>query len=425
MFRNREIIAAVEFGTSKFTLLVGEVASDGQLRIIGSAAAPSSGIVVKGEIRDMQKASVLFNKLLEDADKSCGGALNEVQLITVLVTGCGILSQTGVGSVFIRNEARVVTEAECSEAAENALIRSLAEDREVINSTESYWLVDNRRVANPLRLSGSKLEAHAHIVHGLHSRIENFRSVVIDAGFEDTKLDVTFSPLAAGTGILSDRERENGVLLVDIGAGCTEYMVSYDNGVAASGVLQVGFEHVVNDLAVGLDLTADFCRKLMEMGAISRAIQERREYIELKSRTTGKLLRIPTASFETIIDLRVREIFEIIRKQLQAEQVPRSLGAGGVLTGGGVLYCRTADLFREVFELSCRIGQPVDLDGAITDLSGPRCSAVWGALRVAAGYLEQYGPARQGMLDRAFDRLGRFFDHGCRNVKQIKDSMKM
>ncbi len=385
MFHSRNIVSAVEMGTSKFCVLVGEIDENGRLDVIGRGEAPSAGSVVKGEIVDMERAGDQLSRALDEADRASGRALALSHLMMVVVTGCGISSQPGVGVVLIRNDEHVVTEAERSEANENARVLNLAADRKIINTSESFFLVDGRRVSNPLRHQGSKLEAHIHIVHGISARVESFRNLLREAGFEDTDIDMVFAPVAADFGVLSEAEREDGVLLIDLGAGCTEYVMEYDNGLHASGVLQVGMEHVANDLAIGLGLSIDQCRKLLVSGELQRASEQGLTHLKLRG-GTGSERAIPLSSFDTIIDCRLRELFTIIRRQLELAGAPRSLAAGGVLTGGGALFPRARELFSEVFDLSCQVACPRDAEGAITDLASPRYSAVWGALKIAAHY---------------------------------------
>ena len=385
MFHSRNIVSAVEMGTSKFCVLVGEIDENGRLDVIGRGEAPSAGSVVKGEIVDMERAGDQLSRALDEADRASGRALALSHLMMVVVTGCGISSQPGVGVVLIRNDEHVVTEAERSEAKENARVLNLAADRKIINTSESFFLVDGRRVSNPLRHQGSKLEAHIHIVHGISARVESFRNLLREAGFEDTDIDMVFAPVAADFGVLSEAEREDGVLLIDLGAGCTEYVMEYDNGLHASGVLQVGMEHVANDLAIGLGLSIDQCRKLLVSGELQRASEQGLTHLKLRG-GTGSERAIPLSSFDTIIDCRLRELFTIIRRQLELAGAPRSLAAGGVLTGGGALFPRARELFSEVFDLSCQVACPRDAEGAITDLASPRYSAVWGALKIAAHY---------------------------------------
>ena len=385
MFNSRNIVSAVEIGTSKICVLVGEIGEEGRLDVIGRGEAPSAGAVVKGEIVDMERAQEQLAKALDEAERSSQNSLSMARMVMVVVTGCGIASQPGVGVVLVRNPERIVTEAERNEADENARVLNLAADRRIINTSESFFKVDGRRVSNPLKHKGGKLEAHIHIVHGISSRLDNFSNLVGDAGFENASIDMVFAPVAADFGVLSELEREDGVLLIDLGAGCTEYVVEYDCGVCASGVLQIGMEHVANDLSIGLGLGIDQCRKLLVSGELQRAAERGETTLRMRGGTGGER-DIPCASFDMIIDCRLREIFSIIRRQLEQANAPRSLAGGGVLTGGGALFPRTREIFDEVFDLSCRIAQPRDAEGAITDLASPRYSAVWGALKIAAHY---------------------------------------
>ena len=403
MFHTRDIVTAIEIGTSKINVLVGEAGPDGRVNVVGRGSAPSAGSVVKGEIEDMDLAFEQLGNAIADAESASDGLLNSTKVVVVAVTGCRMEAFQGIGSVVVRNDEHKVTNKERIEAHENARVLHLATGREIINSSESYFTIDERRIRNPLNHTASKLEAYVHVVHADAARLENFRSIVRDSGFEEAAIEVAFSPLADDFGILSDEEREHGVLLVDLGAGTTEFVVEYNSGVQASGVLQVGFDHVCNDLSLGLDLHIDVCRKLIEEKTLQRAMQERREYMEFPS-STGRGRKIPLPSFEVIIDARLREIFEIIRSMAAAQGALGSLGAGGVLTGGGALFERTAPIFREVFDMSCRIGQPFEAGGALTGLDTPRCSTIWGALKIAGYYNElNAGQSGRGMVGSLID----------------------
>ena len=422
MSRKRNAVCAVEFGTSKVCALIAEVGGRGEVgSVIGFGVAHTPGAVIKGEIADMVRASKALGKALEDADRSSGGELVNCPLLTVLVSGCGIESRQANGIVTVKNPDGVITEADKLEAGDNAKIVSLGAGREIINTSVSHYLVDNRRVSNPLRQSGRRLEACVHIIHGISGRLNNFRDAVIDAGVENARIELVFSPLASGIGIVSDLERENGSLLVDLGAGTTEYLVHFDRGVCASGVIQLGMEHVANDLSVGLNLNIDVCRKLLESGTLEAAILESRQNDDAKSDrilelpgVNGKVRRIPLASFEEIVDARLREIFDVVSRQLREKDSPRSLGAGGILTGGGANFFRSRELFRDVFGMDCRIGLPTDPGAAAADLASPRFSALWGALRVAAFFRENYGPAPESILSKVVTRVSRVFGHGGR-----------
>ncbi len=420
MFHPREIVCAVELGTSKFNVLVGETFTDGRLNVIGQGSAPAAGSVVKGEIDNMELAFEQLMQAFNDAEESSDRELSNCRMIVVSVTGCGIDFHEGLGTVFIKNADHKVTEAEQMEAHDNARIFHIAPDREIINSSDTYFRLDGRRVRNPLNLSGTKLEAAVHVVHAQASRLENFRSVIRDAGFEETPLCVAFAPLAADLGILSEEERENGVLLIDLGAGTTNYVVEYGSGVVASGMLPIGFEHVCNDLSIGLDLPIDYCRKLFTEGVLERAFAEHQPYIEYNAKGTRKR-QIPLGSFETIADMRIREIYDVIRRTLTQRGAMVELGGGGVLTGGGALFCRSAVLFKEVFGTGCRIGRPLEIPGASTGLLTPRHSTVWGALRIAA-YFNAMADAGGS---RTIDVLDSLLNKARRGFRNLKDSFRI
>ena len=398
MFNNREIVTAVDLGSSKICVLVGEALPDGKVKVIGQGCVPSEGSIVKGEIYNMDKAFELLGSALEEADRSSDRELGNSRLVIVPVTGCGIESMQGVGTATIRSEQRVVTEKERAEAVENAKDQHVSAGREIINISESCFAIDGRPVCNPLLQSGRRLDAYVHLVHGVTTRLENFRTIVRESGFEDSMIYPVFAPLATDYGILSEEERGSGALLVDIGAGTTEYDVECNSGVRASGVLQVGFDHVCNDLAVGLDLNIGVCRKLVEDGSLSRAIREHRDCLEFPGSSVGTPRRIPLNSFETIIDLRLRETFEIIKQILNEKNALSQLEAGGILTGGGAMFERTGAMFREVFEMSCRIAQPLENGDPVALAENPRFSTVWGALRLAVAYnaMEPGGSGRGG-----------------------------
>lgn len=405
MFRKRDVVCAIELGTSKICALIGEVGSRGEVaNIIGMGSEYCPGAVIKGEIADMERATDALSRVLEKADRISGGELVNCPLLTVLVSGCGIESRQSRGIVTVKNADGIITETEKNEANENARVFALGNGREIINTSSSYYLIDNRRVSNPLHQSGRQLEAWVHIIHAISSRIENYHAVIAHAGVENATVEPVFSPLAAGFGIVSELEKENGSLLIDLGAGSTEYLVHFDRGIYASGVIQLGMEHVANDLAIGLKLHIDSCRKILESGQLENAVKEKLPFLEFTG-TAGRKRQIPVSAFETIVDVRLREIFELVRTQLKKKEAPHALGAGGILTGGGAKYFRSRELFSDIFDLDCRIGVPSDAVGA--ELDSPRFSALWGALKVAAFFYHNFGFAPESGLNKFFNKVSK------------------
>ncbi|MCP3967724.1 MAG: cell division protein FtsA [Lentisphaerae bacterium] len=425
MFQQRDIITAVEIGTSKIHVLVGQMDNDSSVTVIGSGEVPTANAVVKGEIADMDRALELLINAIEEADNSCNREINNSRIIFFNVTGAGINSFQGVGNVFIQNEGLKINDEDVKEAVENAQTKPLPLDQSVINTFDSYFMIDGgRRVSNPIDHVAHKLEAYIHVIHGDTNRIENFRSLLRDAGF-DHEIQPVFSGMASVFGILTDEEKESGILLLDIGAGTTEYVAVFNMGVLDSGVIPIGFEHLANDLSLGLDLHISVCRKLLSDGSLAAHITQRKGFVEIKS-SSGGIRKIPLSSFERIIDLRLQETFQIINRNIHEKGIFRSLGAGAVLTGGAALFPRTAEIVKEVFQFPVRIGRPYDAKGAVTGLEDPRYSTVWGTLKYGELFIHQLNSNRKrGVFGSMVDGVDGMASWLWRGISDLKNSIKI
>ena len=425
MFQHHNIITAIEVGTSKVCVMVGQTSADGKLAIIGLGECPSNNAVVKGEIVDMDVALEQLTKAISKADESSSRMLNESSVIALSVTGSGILSYQGTGTVFINNEDKRVVEDDIVLAVKNAQLNNIPYDRTLINSFDSYFLLDgHKRVRNPLDMVARKLEVCVHAVHGKTNQVENFYSLLRDAGFDEDPAPV-FSGIASAYGVLSDEEKENGVLLVDMGAGTTEYLAIFNMGILESGVLPVGMDHLANDLSLGLDLHISDCRKLLQNGSIVEHMEQRKTFIDIPERLGG-VRKIPITSFEKIIDLRLRETFQIIRGKLQPRNVLQNLGSGGVITGGGALLPRSGELYHEVFHIPVRVGQPFAANGAAAVVENPRYGTVWGTLKFAEEF-NQIVNARQktGIAERILNTADGAANRILRSLSDIFKSLKI
>lgn len=379
MFERRNIVTAVELGTSRIRVLVGESNGDGLL-VLGRGEVPSGGSIIKGEIVDMDRSLELLSEAVEMADENSGKMINQSRAVGIVVTNSGISSLQSVGSAIVRSQDHRVSEDDITEATRNAQVNHLPFERTVIGSFDSYFLLDgSRKVSSPLGQSAHKLDAYVHVIHGETNRIENYSKIMQDVGFEDNTY-LVFSGIATTLGVLTEEEKRNGAILLDMGAGTTEYVTVYNHGIMGSGVIPVGFDHVINDLSVILKLHIDTCRKLILDGTLAAMSARGQGFIELKNLNSATV-KIPLGSFEKIIDERLKETFTIIKDNLKNQGLFTNIGSGGILSGGAALFPRTPNVYRDVFECPVRIGKPFDASGAITELESPRYSTIWGALK--------------------------------------------
>lgn len=421
MFKTHNIITAVELGTSKVCVLIGEYSEDG-LTVIGKGEAASDGAVVKGEVFSMDLLNEKLIDAIELADIQSNRELNNSSMFSVAVTNCDMDSLLGEGIAFIQNEDRRITEDDVCEAINNAKLQPLNVDRSLVNSFDAYYLLDGvRRSFQPLNQRASTLKACSHIIHGNSNRLGNFTASLSDAGL-DYEAEMIFSPVADVFGVLSDDELESGTLLIDFGAGTTEYAVVCNHGMLASGMLAIGFDHVANDISIGLNLPIDFCRQMLENGTLAKLTRENAVQCECRTKS-GAVRRIPVDSFNRIADARIREIFEIIRQRLSKEKFWNNLAAGCVLTGGGAEFFRTREIFNQVCDLPARIGKPLESNGCV-DLNSPRYSTVYGALQYAYMLALQRDSRRRNSFGSGLrDKISGMGDAFVRTLKSLRSKM--
>ncbi|MBE6367156.1 MAG: cell division protein FtsA [Lentisphaerae bacterium] len=414
MFNQHNVITAIELGSSKICVLVGSYSGEEPLTVIGRGEVASDNAVFKGEIASMDLIRDKLNDAIDLADKQSGGEVDNSIMFVMTVTGCDISSVIGEGTAFIQNESRRITEEDIFEAVGNAKSMPLNADRTLINSFDAYYKIDGiQRVTQPLNMHARTLNAYSHIIHGNTLRLQNFSAALTDVRPDDEPMKV-FSAMADVYGILTSDELASGTLLINLGAGSTEYAVVCNNGVLASGVLGVGFEHVANDLSVGLNLPYEYCSRILRDGTLERMIRENLPYVECRT-NSGSMRRIPLDSFNRIIDARLREIFELLSARMAREHFWSNLGSGCVLTGGGAEFFKTAELFHQVCDLPSRIGRPMGVKG-ISGLESARYSTVYGALCYAHAFCRQQDSRNNSLVDRLEksisgfgDTLSRFF----------------
>ncbi len=424
MFKRPDIISAIEIGTSKICVLIGSCSEDEPLTVIGRGEVPLDGDVVKGEIADMDKVLEKLTEALEQADASSGNELNNSLLTTLTVSACNINSYQASAPVFIKSAEGAVDYSHIEEAVNAIEQKPLPNNQEKLNIMDSYYLLDSvRRVRNPIDQNAHKFELFCHVIYGDSNRLNNFRSIYQDAGFE-TAPELVFSALADLYGIVSPEERDKGALLLDLGRGTTEYLAVFNDGVFASGVVPVGFDHVANDLSIGLNLPIEFCRNILMDGTLQQPGVTAAGLVNIQIGST--LRRIPLISFEKIIDLRLRELFNIVKSNFYDPNLLRNLACGGIITGGGALFPRSAELFQSIFEFPVRIGHPYDLEQQLGELANPRYSTIWGALRYTEEQLRMMNSGRKrsvtGLISDAFGSIG---DSAWRTFINLKSSIKI
>ncbi len=247
MAKPQQYFVGVDIGSSKVGVLVGQRGDDGGMEVVGRGLAPNRG-TRRGNIVNVEATVEALKQATEEAEVMAGV---EISRAYVGVAGADVRSVNSRGMVSVARKDREITRQDIRRVLEAAQSAALPSDREILHSIPQEFLVDEQGgIADPMGMLGSRLEVAVHLVTGNVTRSKTLLTCVNRAGIEVVEL--VFEPLATARAILTEDERELGVLLIDIGAGTAEYALVLDGEVYHSGVLPVGAGHFTNDLAMVL-----------------------------------------------------------------------------------------------------------------------------------------------------------------------------
>lgn len=374
-----KVIAGVEIGTSKVSVLLGEIVEGGSLNIIGLGQSSSKG-VLKGDIVDFHEANDCAHAAILSAENQAGVKIDGVYLA---VSGSDIEGFTSEASVNVTSRDRRVSQEDIDQVSSLAKGRDLPEGRAVIHHLKRPYRLDNRSVDQPLNLEGDRLEASYWTVHGNARKIGD--AIHIINGFNLHVDDVVLSALAVGSVVASEEEKSSGCLVLDIGRGSTDYAVYQGGRCLIAGCVPLGGDHISNDLSIGLRMRLKQAESLKHrFGSAVIEHRNKSEKVWLNNDFEIGDRPIPLWSIEKIVELRMGEIFEVVQKKLGAFGRPERLSGGVVLCGGGAGLRNIEDCAESVFNVPARLGDNGTM--ATGDLKESQYSVALGLLKYGLQY---------------------------------------
>lgn len=372
-----EIIVGIDVGTTKICTLVGRVEDDGVLRIMGVGIEPSHGIR-KGVIVDLDAAAQAITRSVELAESSSG---LEITSALVSMAGAHVSSINSRGVVSVTSD--VIDEFDIARALDSARAVAIPHNREVIHVVQRGCTVDGQDgIRAPLGMHGYRLEIETHIVTASTATVENLFQCVGAAGVDVQQF--VLNPLASAEVVLTDNEREMGVVICDIGGGTTDMAIYVEGKVWHTMVLPVGGNHVTADIAHGLRLAVPQAEDIkLQQGYAIRAEVGAEDYFSIRPFGEDNVVNINRQELAHIIEARVEEIFEIALQEIKRSGYDGLLPAGMVLTGGVSALPGIRDLASDVLGMPVRIAQPENLNGMVERLHSPAYSTSVGLLHWA------------------------------------------
>lgn len=368
MFDNStHLIVGLEVGTSKVCAVVGDVSPEGALSIVGLGQARSRG-TRKGEIIDAGAVAEDVRYAIAEAEQM---ADVEIRSVYLGVTGSHIRSFNNRGRHTVPSVDRDIGEDDVRDVIKNAKAINIPADHHTIHVVRQHFIVDRQEgVVNPVGLVGAQLEVDVHVIHGITNRLQNpIRAV---KGLQLEVEDIVFNGIASSLAVLTPQDKELGALVIDLGAGVTEYVVYADGIIKHTGVLAVGGDHVTNDLAYGLKISMSRAEALkVEHGSAVVDAGVRGRTIELSNDFGLPERSVNLEHLHRIMSARIEEIFEIIAAEIERAGLLDSLRAGVFLCGGGSRTPGIQKLGERVFGLTVAIGCTKTISGLVATLDQP------------------------------------------------------
>ena len=393
-----DLIVGLEIGTSKICVVVGETRPDGTLKILGVGQAPSRG-VRKGEIVDFETAMKCVHEAVVDAEQKSDVMIRSIY---VAVAGGHIQGFNNRGCVILPEDRDEIDDQDVEDVKVNAREVSIPAPNAFLHSIIQHYHVDGQDgVLNPVGMLGQKLEADFHIIHGVRTRIQNTIRCVKELPLDVE--DVVFSALASAQVVLTQHQKNLGALVIDIGGGTTDYILYVDGAIKQSGVLAIGGDHITNDISMGLRIPIARAEKIkIEEGSCVLGNCLPGETIILKDDSGFAGKEIERETLNTIIHLRLRETFELLKRTVEDEPFINYVGAGIFITGGCSLLNGIDHLAGEIFEMPAHVAHAQTTSGLTSAAENPQFATAIGLLKYAQAV--QVDRPRGG-ITRIFGRL--------------------
>jgi cell division protein FtsA len=385
MAKNDQIIVGLDVGTTKICAIVGKITAEG-IEIIGIGTNPSEGLR-KGVVVNIDSTVDSIKKAVHEAELMSG---TDIKAVVTGIAGAHIKGFNSHGIIGVKD--REVSSKDVEKVLEAAKAVAIPMDREVIHTMAQEFIIDDQDgIKDPVGMSGVRLEVKVHIVTAAVASAQNIVRSCNRAGLE--VYDIALQQIASSAAVLTPEERELGVMVIDIGGGTTDIAVFTNGSICYTASLPLGGNQLTSDIAIGLRTPVTAAEKIKKQyGCAMISLIGQNDTIEVPS-VGGRPPRVLSRQvLGEIIEPRVEEILELVKRELYKSGFHDQVVSGVVLTGGSSLMPGVEELAESVFEMQARSGIPQHVGGLLDIVKSPIYATGVGLL-ITGG--QQFSPARQ------------------------------
>jgi len=363
-----ELVVGVDIGTTKIAAIVGRKNEFGKIEILGVGKSESLG-VNRGVVVNIEQTVASIKAAVSIAADKANVDIGEV---IVGIAGQHIKSMQHRGMIIRQSLDDEINQKDIDNLIDNMHRLVMSPGEEIIHVIPQEYIIDNESgIKNPIGHAGIRLEGNFHIITGQVSAVKNIFKCITRAGLET--VDLNLEPLASADAVLSDEEKEAGVVLVDIGGGTTDVAIFYDGIIRHTAVIPFGGNIITEDIKEGCGIIKTQAEQLkMRFGSALSQENQENEIISIPGLRGRPHKEISVKFLAQIIQARMEEILEFVLFEIKSSGFERKLAAGIVVTGGGALLKHLPQLVMLTTGMDCRIGTPNEhLAGADDELKNP------------------------------------------------------
>lgn len=362
---DKNLIVALDIGTSKVVAIVGEMVTPGEIEIIGIGSCRSRGLK-KGVVVNIESTVHSIQRAIEEAELMAGC---EIHSVYAGIAGSHIRSLNSHGIVAIRDNE--VSASDVDRVIDAARAVAIPADQKMLHILPQEFIIDSQEgIKEPIGMSGVRLEAKVHMVTGAVSAAQNIIKCVRRCGLEVD--DIILEQLASSYAVLTEDEKDLGVCLVDIGGGTTDIAVFVDGSIHHTAVIPIAGDQVTNDIAVALRTPTQHAEDIKVRYACALTqLANQDETIEVPSVGDRPARRLARQTLAEVVEPRYEELFTLVRSELQRSGYEDLIAAGIVLTGGSSKMEGVIELAEEIFHMPVRVGVPQYVTGLSDVVKNP------------------------------------------------------
>ncbi|HNU96649.1 MAG TPA: cell division protein FtsA [Candidatus Portnoybacteria bacterium] len=381
MARN-QIIVGLDVGTSRVRTVAASMRlkEDAKLKIIGIGESVSFGMR-KGVVVDIEEMTKSIKKSVEQAERMIGNSIDKAY---VAVGGSHIKAKNSKGIAAVSRADEEVSDDDVVRAANNASAVSLGPNKEILDVIQREFNLDGQEgIQDPRGMNGVRLEVDTLIIEGQAQHLKNLRKCLTLNKIEPEALVLNI--LAGASAVLSKKQKELGVLVLDLGAGTTGMAIYEEGKLLDVQILPIGSAHITYDIAIGLQTSPEVAEKIKI--AYGNCIPEevnKKDVIDLSKIDESEEGVVNRKEMSKIIEARIDEIFELVNRELRKIGKERKLPSGVVLIGGGSKIPGIIDAAKNKLKLNVQIGCSQDIDGLIDKVDDPAFATAVGLIKYAS-----------------------------------------